>query len=383
METEARRRIDATAAYMERHLHELLTRETLAAMAGLSPEHYSRLFRKFKGKSPVDYLTELRMERAKGLMLQSGLPIVAIARQVGYVDPYYFSRRFRQVVGLSPSAYRSKPQKRVVALDYYEYFRLLGLEPVGTDGGGISGFFPDWARKAIGVTGRDRMPDIERIRRLEPDLIVTARQELEPSLAVIAPTQVLDMEKDPIYEQLPAISRLIGKTDEAAAWLAGYEREAAHLRKRLYESGAATTAAILRIRGSWLQMYGMMNMGYPLYRSLQLAPPERIGLQTACNRHFHSSVIAPEELPYYAASHLFVVLQQDRASRAAWERLRLTDEWRQFPAVRAGRVYEVDVRRWLAYDPVSIAGQMKEAAELLLGEHASQAVMPNAHNNPS
>lgn len=383
MNAQTKRRIEATAAYMKQHMHETITREALAELAGMTPEHYSRLFRKCTGQSPIDYLTGLRMERAKHLMRDSGHPIVAIARQVGFSDPYYFSRRFRQVFGQAPSDYRASPRQRIVALDYYEYFRLLGTSPVGTDGGGVSGFFADWTSRTTAVTGRDRMPDLERIRSLKPDLIVTAREELEPALSAIAPTKVLPMEKDPVGEQLPAIAELVGKQDEAAAWSAQYNREADELRARLYTGGPAPSAAVLRIRDCWLQMYGTMNMGYPLYRALRMSPPERIRLQTLCNRHFHSSLIAPEELPYYACDHLFIVLQPDRASRIAWEKLRATEAWRQHPAVQAGRVYEVDVRRWLAYDPFSIQGQMNEAAALMLGEHQQHSSAVFAHKNPS
>ncbi|GAA3411303.1 AraC family transcriptional regulator [Paenibacillus hodogayensis] len=368
MAGEARQRIEATAAYMERHLDENVTRETLAALAGMNPEHYSRLFRKYMGASPIDYLTGLRMERAKTLMRQSEAPIAVIARQVGFTDPYYFSRRFRQAVGLPPLSYRRKPQQRIVALDYYEHFRLLGIEPVGADGSMVSGSFPDWSATALDVSGFDSRPDAERIRALKPDLIVTAREELEPALAAIGKTVVLNMHKDPVYEQLRAIASLTGRNEEADRWIAAYEERAARLRQKLSAAAGHSdrSAAVLRIRGNLLQVYGTLNMGYPLYRSLLLEPPEKIRLQSLCNHYFHSSVIAPEELPYYAAHHLFVVLQPDSASRQVWDRIRTMPAWRQFPAVRNGNVYEVDVRRWLAFDPISIMRQMDEAASLLL-----------------
>lgn len=368
MAADARKRIEATAAYMELHLHEPVTRETLAALADMNPEHYSRLFRKYKGKTPIDYITELRMTRAKALMRQGEQSIISVARQVGYADPYYFSRRFKQAVGISPSLYRLRRQKRIVALDYYEYFRMLGIEPVGVNGRKVSGYFADWSETASDVFGQGSILDIDRLRRLEPDLIVTAEEELEPALSAIGTTVVLQMYKDPVYEQLAIIAGLSDKSDEAAQWIMAYEQRSSLLRHKLASAGAGTTAAILRIRGSLLQIYGMMNMGYPLYRSLSFDPPEKIKLQSLCNRHFHSSVIVPEELPFYAADHLFVVLQPDRSTQTYWERIRATDIWRTYPAVRQGNVYEVDVRHWLAYDPASIAGQMDEAASLVLKE---------------
>jgi AraC-like DNA-binding protein len=266
MAIDARKRIEATAAYMERHLNEPVTRETLAALAGMNPEHYSRLFRKYKGTSPVDYITELRMTRAKALIRQSDLSILAVARQVGYADPYYFSRRFKQAVGVSPSSYRLRRHKRIVALDYYEYFRIFGIEPVGVIGGKVSGYFADWSETASDVFGQGGMLDTERIRRLEPDLIVTAEEELEPTLSSIGTTVVLQMYKDPVYEQLVSIARMTDKANVAVQWIKAYEERSSLLRHKLASAGVGKTAAVLRIRGSMLQIYGMMNMGYPLIR---------------------------------------------------------------------------------------------------------------------
>jgi AraC-like DNA-binding protein len=368
MAADARKRIEATAAYMERHLNEPVTRETLAELADMNPEHYSRLFRKYIGTSPIDYMTELRITRAKSLIRQGDLSIVEIARQVGFVDPYYFSRRFKQAVGVSPSLYRLHRQKRIVALDYYEYFRMFGIEPVGVNGCKVSGYFADWTETATDVYGPGSMLDIERLRKLEPDLIVTAEEELEPALSAIGTTVVLQMYKDPVYDQLATIAGLTDKADDAAQWIKAYEERSSLLRHKLASAGVGNTAAVLRIRGSMLQIYGMMNMGYPLYRSLLFDPPEKIKLQSLCNRHFHSSVIVPKELPFYEADHLFVVLQPDRSTQTYWEQIRAMDIWCNYPAVRRGNVYEVDVRRWLAYDPASIAGQMDEAASLVLKE---------------
>lgn len=100
--------IEMTQDYMVQHYQDPLTLESLAQMAGLSVSHYSRLFRKIIGYSPIDYLTHLRMDRAKELLALSDYRLKSIANSVGYSDEFYFSRMFKKVVGVSPREYAKR-----------------------------------------------------------------------------------------------------------------------------------------------------------------------------------------------------------------------------------------------------------------------------------
>lgn len=100
--------IERTQDFMVQHYQETLTLESLAQLAGLSVSHYSRLFKKVIGYSPIDYLTHLRMDRAKELLILSDYRLKSIAGSVGYSDEFYFSRMFKKVVGLSPREYAKR-----------------------------------------------------------------------------------------------------------------------------------------------------------------------------------------------------------------------------------------------------------------------------------
>lgn len=97
--------IEHTQDYMSSHYREPLTLEGLAHMAGLSVSHYSRLFKKSLGYSPIEYLTHLRIDRAKELLTLSDYRLKAIAQSVGYADEFYFSRIFKKIEGISPRDY--------------------------------------------------------------------------------------------------------------------------------------------------------------------------------------------------------------------------------------------------------------------------------------
>lgn len=78
----------------------------LASMVALSPSHFSALFRRATGYGVLEYQTRLRMARARELLDISDRPVADVARTVGYADPLYFTRQFRHVHGVTPSAYR-------------------------------------------------------------------------------------------------------------------------------------------------------------------------------------------------------------------------------------------------------------------------------------
>ena len=92
--------------YMEQHVAEPLTVEDLMRVAHLSQSSLFRTFRQLMGRSPIDYLIRLRIDKAAQLLRRNTLRIGEVSAAVGFNDSNYFSRQFRNVMGVSPRAYR-------------------------------------------------------------------------------------------------------------------------------------------------------------------------------------------------------------------------------------------------------------------------------------
>lgn len=88
------------------HIARPVSLNELAEHAGYTPQHLNRLFRRTLGVTALQYLTRLRMDRAMELLAEGRLTVEAVAQAVGYEDPFYFSRVFREHVGRSPAQYR-------------------------------------------------------------------------------------------------------------------------------------------------------------------------------------------------------------------------------------------------------------------------------------
>ena len=92
--------------YLEDHVAQAMSLQSLCDEFAISQTYMSKLFRKYADRSYAQYLTELRMEKAKQLMRESSsLFIKDIAQMVGYRDQFYFSRIFRSFTGKSPADY--------------------------------------------------------------------------------------------------------------------------------------------------------------------------------------------------------------------------------------------------------------------------------------
>jgi AraC-like DNA-binding protein len=90
--------ISSSIFYMKSKLAEKLTLEDLASINKLSASHFSLLFRKRTGMSPLDYFIHLKLQQACLLLLTTQMKIKHIAAELGYEDAYYFSRLFKKYI---------------------------------------------------------------------------------------------------------------------------------------------------------------------------------------------------------------------------------------------------------------------------------------------
>jgi AraC family transcriptional regulator len=82
----------------------------LSTAVGMNVDHFSRMFKRSTGLAPHQYLGNIRLERAKRLLVEGGAPIIEIAYEIGYANPSQFSAFFRKRTGLSPTEFRRNAQ---------------------------------------------------------------------------------------------------------------------------------------------------------------------------------------------------------------------------------------------------------------------------------
>ena len=100
--------IAGTIESMQKKIHTVVSLQELARSANLSVSHFSAVFRKRTGYSPIEYFNHLKIQKACQYLLLSGMTVKETAASLGIDDPYYFSRMFSKLMGHSPVAYRKR-----------------------------------------------------------------------------------------------------------------------------------------------------------------------------------------------------------------------------------------------------------------------------------
>jgi len=103
--------IEAVESLMRNNLHQELSLETLAHYSQLSTFHFARKFKELTDTSPIQHFISMKIQRACAQLDNSNETVKQIAESLGYNDPYYFSRLFKKMIGMSPKQYRASAHK--------------------------------------------------------------------------------------------------------------------------------------------------------------------------------------------------------------------------------------------------------------------------------
>ncbi len=101
-------RLHRAIGYIERNLGTALYLDEIASHACLSKYHFCRLFKKHVGVSPIQFVLNLRISRAKVLLSRPELTIASVAVRTGFSDLSEFNKKFKKVTGITPTEYRKK-----------------------------------------------------------------------------------------------------------------------------------------------------------------------------------------------------------------------------------------------------------------------------------
>jgi AraC-like DNA-binding protein len=124
--------------HIDAHFADDVDLDRLARVAGVSKYHFARSFEAAYGESPIRHLTRRRIERAQDLLRSANLTITEICMLVGFSSLGSFSARFRELVGESPSAYRTRWAARGGPHIPGCYLFMWGLRPIAQPGRSVA-----------------------------------------------------------------------------------------------------------------------------------------------------------------------------------------------------------------------------------------------------
>ena len=103
--------VDAARDYINSNYSRDISLDDVSRTVNISPYYFSKIFKDETGEGFVEYLTRIRMDKAKELLTTSEYSMKEICAMVGYADPNYFSRSFKKNVGVTPTEYKDRKQE--------------------------------------------------------------------------------------------------------------------------------------------------------------------------------------------------------------------------------------------------------------------------------
>lgn len=362
--------LERSKQYIEQHYSENLTIERLAGIAGLSPKYFVDLFKKTYGKSAMEYAAELKMNAAKLLMARGNLTLKEIARQIGFEDEFYFSRKFKKEVGVTPTAYRISRRRKIAVYNRSVCGHVLALHIMPY----AAPLHPKWTeyyyqayRKDIPVHlsayrhNADWESNIELLARSGADTVLCTDAANEREIRMLKDkVPGLFMLREDVHwrDQFKRIADYLGEAGEAERWLHSYDRKVEQARKRLRQWIGGSNLLIVRMLKNKLYIHSNRGIASALFEDLRLTSAAG-PVPADYNRE-----VSIDQLSAIHPDHLLLLICQETETLACWERLQTTPEWQALEAVRNRRTYSLASDPWREYSAYAQSRMIDRALEL-------------------
>ncbi|RHW42002.1 iron-hydroxamate ABC transporter substrate-binding protein [Neobacillus notoginsengisoli] len=254
------------------------------------------------------------------------------------------------------------PQRIVVlSFSYSGSVLALGGNIVGIDAWSKANpRFEDGLKNAEVVTDEN----LEKIIELEPDLIIgQADTKNVDKLKKIAPTVTITYGKNDYLTQHIEIGKLLNKEREATEWVENFKKEAAAAGEEIKAKiGADATVSVIENQDKQLFVFGenFARGTEILYQEMKLNMPEKVK-QDVLKPGFYA--ISPEVLADYAGD--YVIFSKNSDGDTSFQQ---TETYKNIPAVKNNRVFEVNAKEFYFNDPITLEYQLDFFKKSFLGE---------------
>lgn len=363
--------LDLVLQYIESHYNEDLTRGQAAELAGVSPEHFSRAFRKSTGQTFNEYVTLLRIRKAQQRILTGAPNLSSLAIEVGYSEGTYLSRKFKQVVGISPAAYHRK-NKSVVSLNFNHTASLQALEVVPR-----LGVYSAWMERRLPVPSGHKLLDegssstglYDRLSSARPDVIISySLPDKNKQLLSVAPVIEIPFMQMNWREQFRLIAEVTGRKPQAEAWLNLYDEQCHQANQQLDRRIGGRGTAIVWELGAEAAYCFSSSYGRGtqiLYDDLGFRPPLSLVAEGLMDKGYLE--MAFTDLARYPADHIFITSSAGAAE--ALEPLRAflhPADHRHLDGTSGRKIYFLNQpAMFYGFDPLSSEAQLKVLLQAL------------------
>ncbi|MHA6480630.1 helix-turn-helix domain-containing protein [Paenibacillus sp. strain BS8-2] len=352
--------LELSRRYIQNEYAERITIATLAGSIRISPKYYMELFSKHYGIGAIQYLNQIRIEAAKRLLMRGGRRLREIALACGFQDEFYFSRRFKQETGVSPSHFIHNRSRVIVVLDsaFLGFLAPLHFLPYAAPSHPIWRSYYDelignelMLRLSIGRSPSIIHNNVHTLLRegRQYDIIFYPADQLHQDVQLLESAGTLvSIDLAHAQWQIPflQIASLLHAESEAARFIAAYEYEVLAASMKLSRWRETHSIQLLLIEGTYIYNYASHTASSVLF--------EDLGFRAA---HSHVNDIdtpfSLSELIEAQPDILFVLIYQDEESMYTWESLQFHEDWLELPAIRQRQLYMLQHFPWREDSPLA------------------------------
>src|SRR5699024_3437744 len=320
-------------AYFDHHYDEPIHIHDLVKSSGLNITTFYHEFKRYTGYAPLQYITHKRIEKAKYLLLTSAASIADIASEFGYQDMYYFSRIFKQTVGISPKKFSQLCRKKFYVLAPVFAVDLLTLGVTKNQLYPLS----ETNVKTFLVEAKQKSLRPIEVRHSQPDCIICQRERTQSidQLEEVAPTSLISYKNMNWRAQLVELATVIGSKHLAIKWLQQFDKRLAIVRKQVKHKFGRETVIAIRILDGKIRIFGekRRKLSDFLYRELHLTPPDFIKECPFCDIELDE-----EKLACITSDHILLLTDQETTKELV----------RDVKKNLVGSIYAVNGYPWLS-----------------------------------
>jgi iron complex transport system substrate-binding protein len=253
--------------------------------------------------------------------------------------------------------------ERIIGIYLEDELTALGVTPLRQSRIG------DWSGQGylqLDMPDIDIQGDVEAFVEAQPDLILTNvyDEKTYDALAKVAPFYAFKDARANWKMTIRSLGELLNKSDKAEAVIADYDQKAAEAGAKIKAAIGDETVAILRVHASSIRLYGGPGYAGPvLYGELGLEPAQAVK-DYVLDKGLGVAGISMEVIPELTADHIFLTM--DTGADKQFKELMDSPLWKELPAVKNGKVYEVNFETWMKSGPIADGMKIDDVVQALV-----------------
>lgn len=253
--------------------------------------------------------------------------------------------------------------KRIIGIYLEDELTALGVKPLRQSRIG------DWSGQSylnLGLPDIDIQGSVEAFVEAQPDLMLinVYNDKTYDTLSKVAPFYAFKDARADWRATIKTLGELLGKTEQAEKVITDYNKMAADAKEKLHAAVGNETVAILRVHTNSIRLYGGPGYAGPvLYKELGLQPAQAVK-DLVLDKNLGVASISMEIIPQLNADHIFLTM--DTGADQQFKNLTESAIWKDLPAVRNGKIHQVNFETWMKSGPIADEMKIKDVVKALV-----------------